>query len=258
MPNSAVRCVPDGVGHVHDDLARERRAAAAKMPLGKTGALPTTMSTAIVSPIARPIPRMIASMMPILAAGTHDLVDRLPLRRAHRVAGLADALGIERSASSESAAIVGTIMIARMIHAVNGPNPSAAGELGDDRPQEHDAEEAVDDRRDAGEQLDRGPHDRAHARRRDLGEEDRGADRERRAERERAERDEERARRSAGGSRTPRSRPTTSVPVRNFQKPTSVTIGQRLPADEHEDERDREHDAKAHAKKSACSSHSLT
>ena len=32
--------------------------------------------------------------------------------------------GIDRSASSESAAIVGTIMIARMIQAVNAPNPS--------------------------------------------------------------------------------------------------------------------------------------
>ena len=45
----------------------------ANTPLGNTGALPTTMSTAIVSPIARPMPRMIASMMPIFAAGTTTL-----------------------------------------------------------------------------------------------------------------------------------------------------------------------------------------
>ena len=43
------------------------------MPPGMTGALPTTMRTAIVSPMARPMPRTTAFTMPILAAGSTTL-----------------------------------------------------------------------------------------------------------------------------------------------------------------------------------------
>ena len=43
------------------------------MPSGMTGALPTTMSTAIVSPMARPMPSTTAFTMPILAAGSTTL-----------------------------------------------------------------------------------------------------------------------------------------------------------------------------------------
>ena len=40
---------------------------------GMTGALPTTMRTAMVSPMARPIPSTTASTMPNFAAGSTTL-----------------------------------------------------------------------------------------------------------------------------------------------------------------------------------------
>ena len=40
-----------------------------RKPLGKAGAFPVAMSTVMVSPIARPMPSMIAAMIPERAAG---------------------------------------------------------------------------------------------------------------------------------------------------------------------------------------------
>ncbi len=83
--------------------------------LGMIAVLPVTMMTAMVSPIARPIPRMIAAAIPERAAGT---MTRLIV--CQRVAPVARdpsrySMGTELIASSETLIIVGSVMIPRRI-----------------------------------------------------------------------------------------------------------------------------------------------
>ena len=71
--------------------ARGWRSACAPDRAGECGsctALPATITTAMVSPTARPIPRMTAATMPGPGRRQHDAPDRLPLRRAHARASL--------------------------------------------------------------------------------------------------------------------------------------------------------------------------
>ncbi len=82
-------------------------------------ALPATIRTAMVSPIALPIPRMIAAAIPDSAAGT---ITRLIV--CHRVAPMArepsrNSHGTELIASSETLMIVGRAMIPRRTDAAN-------------------------------------------------------------------------------------------------------------------------------------------
>ena len=83
--------------------------------LGMMAAFPVTMMTAMVSPIARPIPRIIAAAIPERAAGT---MTRLIV--CQRVAPVARdpsrySQGTELMASSDTLMIVGSAMIPRRI-----------------------------------------------------------------------------------------------------------------------------------------------
>jgi len=86
-------------------------------------AFPVTMSTAIVSPMARPIPRMIAALMPESAAGTITLrtVCQWFAPRA-RLPSL-NSRGTELMASSATLVIVGMAMIARRIEPASQLDP---------------------------------------------------------------------------------------------------------------------------------------
>src|SRR6266550_6118943 len=84
--------------------------------------LPITIVTAIVSPSARPRPRMIAPMRPARPYGS--TAERTVSQRVAPIASAASrcAVGTARSTSRDTAAMYGTIMIARMM-------PPASSEL---------------------------------------------------------------------------------------------------------------------------------
>ena len=86
---------------------------------GMIAVLPATIRTAMVSPTALPIPRMMAAAMPERAAGT---ITRLIV--CHRVAPMAsepsrNSCGTELIASSDTLTIVGRAMIPRRTDAAN-------------------------------------------------------------------------------------------------------------------------------------------
>lgn len=86
-------------------------------------ALPVTISTAMVSPIARPVPRIIAAVIPESAPGTITL-----LKVCQRVAPTAsdpsrNSFGTEEMASSETEMIVGSAMIPSNIDPASHDSP---------------------------------------------------------------------------------------------------------------------------------------
>ena len=90
---------------------------------GMTAAFPVTMSTAIVSPMARPIPSMTAALIPETAPGTITL-----LMVCHRVAPSArlpslNSRGTELRASSATLVMVGIAMIASRIEPASQLDP---------------------------------------------------------------------------------------------------------------------------------------
>ena len=94
-----------------------------QMGSGMTAALPATIRTAMVSPTARPMPRIMAAAMPEMAAGTMTL-----LIVCHRVAPIAsepslNSRGTALMASSETLIIVGRAMIPRRIEAASHVSP---------------------------------------------------------------------------------------------------------------------------------------
>ena len=78
----AWRCSPRRVAHLQGDVGGQRAHGVERSSRGSATALPATMITAMVSPTARPMPRMIAATMPERAALQHDHVGRLPARGA--------------------------------------------------------------------------------------------------------------------------------------------------------------------------------
>ena len=89
----------------------------------RSGVLPMTICTAIVSPTARASPRMTAVKIPGSAVGisTCQIVCQRVAPRATDASSRE--AGTERSASSEMLITVGRIMIPRINPAANRPNP---------------------------------------------------------------------------------------------------------------------------------------
>ena len=90
---------------------------------GMIAAFPATIMTAMVSPTARPMPRMMAAAMPESAAGT-----RTRLMVCQRVAPMASdpslySWGTELMASSETLTIVGSAMMPRRTEAASQVSP---------------------------------------------------------------------------------------------------------------------------------------
>ena len=106
------------------DLARRSSATSRRCVFGISGRLPITIVTAIVSPSARPRPRMIAPTMPGSGVRQDRLRDHLPAGRPEREHRLALRCSGRRVITSrEIATIVGRIMSVRITPAVNSPTP---------------------------------------------------------------------------------------------------------------------------------------
>ena len=91
--------------------------------LGMMAALPVTIITAMVSPIALPIPRIMAAVIPDRAEGTITLLIVCHLvapidREASRYS-----MGTELIASSDTLIIVGNAIIPRRIEPANQHSP---------------------------------------------------------------------------------------------------------------------------------------
>ncbi len=95
------------------------------MGLGMIAAFPVTMSTAMVSPRALPVPRMMAAVIPEKAEG---ITTRLMV--CHRVAPMArlpsrNSCGTALMASSETEVMVGRAMIARRMEPASQVRPDS-------------------------------------------------------------------------------------------------------------------------------------
>ena len=117
---------------------------------GTKVAAPTTMSGA-VSPIARAIARMMPVMIPGAAAGRTEPLDHLPAARAERVGALALGLGhglerLDAGDDDERQDDQGSVSGAGEQDGPEAQQPDEEGQ----------AEDAVDDRRDAGQVADVG------------------------------------------------------------------------------------------------------
>ena len=104
-------------------VLRKRVSGLSSNGLGMAIELPITMISAIVSPRARPIPRITAATMPERAAGniTWRMVCQCVAPRASEPSLYA--LGTAWMASRAMLVTVGRIMIARMIEAFSRPKP---------------------------------------------------------------------------------------------------------------------------------------
>ncbi len=214
------------------------------------GLLPMTIVTAIVSPRARPKPSMIAPRIPLLPKPSATLI------ASHRVAPRAYAASrwvkgtffrISRATDDEN----GTTMIARISAAFPCPRRGADRrttenlqwirygqfELPHDRRQHEDAPEAIDDRRNRREQLRQVRQRLPQKPRRELGDEDRDAERDRRGDDQRQDRrvecsPDERQRAEFSGHRIPylvvqKCRPNFSIESNDWRvssKPIPMTM----------------------------------
>ena len=98
--------------------------AESKMLLGTSGRFPITIVTAIVSPSARPSPRITAPKMPDRAYGSTALV--IISQRVAPSASIASRCesGTAVMTSREMATTVGRIMSVRITPAANSPTPN--------------------------------------------------------------------------------------------------------------------------------------
>ena len=157
------------------------------------------------------MPSRIAATTPPRVYGRIDAAHHLPARQPEPVARPPSApAGRSGRARGRPPSVIGTIMIVRIDHrreqstAVlrsprkNGVQPRKPSEerlevVLDERAEDEDPPEADDDARHGGEHLDQRADDAAHAGRRELGQEERDRDRERRGEQHGDERRERRA-----------------------------------------------------------------
>ena len=82
-----------------------------------------TIVTAMVSPSARPSPRMTAPNNSFFGVTQHGDARDFPARRAERVGGFALQAGTERRISRETDVMMGMIMMARMMPAASMLGP---------------------------------------------------------------------------------------------------------------------------------------
>ena len=131
---------------------------------GMMAAFPATIMTAMVSPTARPMPRMIAAAIPERAAGT-----RTRLMVCQRVAPMASdpslySWGTEEMASSDTLTIVGSAMMPSRTEAASQVSPVGRSNVTRMKVRQNDeTEEPVHHRRDPGQQLDGRLEDIFHA-----------------------------------------------------------------------------------------------
>ena len=118
-------------------------------------AWPVHISTAIVSPIARPTPKSTAANRPFFARRKQHAVDDLPAAGAQRQGGLAVAIGhglqgvLAHGDDDRHAHQRQDDAAVEQIDAHRG-----TGQPNDDRPEHHVADESPDDRRNGRQKFD--------------------------------------------------------------------------------------------------------
>ena len=147
---------PGGVAHLQDDVGRQRAHALQRVPSGIRGWLPAIIATAIVSPMARPMPRIIAGQ-------SRRISPRAKARGRRFAHGWRPAPARLRNSSRGTARMAAsvTLMIVGQNH--NAPAAWQAVRMLLPLPPKTfrdrtarcttSAEEAVDDRRDARQQV---------------------------------------------------------------------------------------------------------